>query len=275
MPSAQKIADYILSVAPTALGIAGDDNGFLYGDSSILVASVAVCWSPTLEVIRKAASLRTQMIVTHETLFFSVTGGDLEGKTDRWFREVSADRKPPNLLRKAALDRAGITVYRCHSNWDAVPEIGIVDAFAKLMGFDQETYHGRFVRVYETQPVSLGELAKQVRDRLGAEHCRIAGDFDKQVSRPGVMVGGLGQMFTVAEEVAANGADVAIFGEALDYTFRYATESGLAVIETEHCVIENVGLRELARVLDERFPDLTVHFLDSGSPGRMLPRSWA
>jgi putative NIF3 family GTP cyclohydrolase 1 type 2 len=270
MPTAQDVADYIVSVAPLELGISGDSTGFMYGDESTQVERLVVCWSPTIEVIRRAASLRAQMIVAHEPLFFSAAHANLEGETDRWFEEVSTERKPPNLLRKAALDRARIVVYRCHSNWDAAPGVGVVDAFANLMDFRVEAHHGRFARVYEIVPVTLGELATRVRDRLSVEHCRVAGDLDRRVSRPGVMVGGLGQMFTAAEEVGAHGADVVIFGEALDHTFRYALELGLAVIETEHGAMENVGLRELARVLSERFPEVRVQFLDTGPPGRVL-----
>jgi len=55
-------------------------------------------------------------------------------------------------------------------------------------------------------------------------------------------------------------------GEMLDYTMRHALELGLALIETSHIGSENFGLRNLAKVLRGRFPDLGITFIDSRTP---------
>lgn len=78
-------------------------------------------------------------------------------------------------------------------------------------------------------------------------------------------------MRSSAAEGALNpGADVAILGEMIDYTGRYAREAGLAPIETAHGSSENPGACGVADVLRRQFPGLRVEFLDAGIPGQVV-----
>ena len=91
-------------------------------------------------------------------------------------------------------------------------------------------------------------------------------DLNRKITKVGTAIGGLGQSFNLPEELHRLGAEVGIFGEMVDYTIRHAIELDLAVIEAGHLATENPGIRNLAKALEDRFPDLRVVFLDTGIP---------
>ena len=60
---AGEVAKKIESIAPISSGMAGDELGFVFGNSDVEVRGVAVCWSPTLDVILQVEKLGCNMIL--------------------------------------------------------------------------------------------------------------------------------------------------------------------------------------------------------------------
>lgn len=264
MVKALEVCGALETIAPLSTGNPEDELGFLYGEPERPIQGVTTCWAPTLALLERSAAEGRDLLICHEPLFFPLCQGDLEGSGASWIEEKPVEEKIINCRRRQVLERSGMVVYRAHSNWDNAPGLGIVDQFAALMGFRREIYRGRYARIYEIEPVSLAELALQAKRKLNLSHIRVLGAPARLVSRPGVLIGGLGQLFTSPEEIAEHGADVGLFGEMLDYTFRCALELGLCAIETSHRAMENPGMRAMAEWLKERFPGLPVEFMDSG-----------
>lgn len=181
-------------------------------------------------------------------------------------------KKTPNLLRHEILNRNNMVVYQTHKNWDAAPGWGRYDAFPKLLGFEKEINRGRFIRVHEIKPVKVGVLAEIIRKKMDLPMVRIAGDTGKKVSKIATAVGGLGQIYGIAEEPYNFGAEVLVFGEAVDYAIRYCVDNGMIAIETSHVLSENPGVKNLAEKLKEKFSGTKVVFLDAGYPFNSLMR---
>jgi putative NIF3 family GTP cyclohydrolase 1 type 2 len=261
-----EIADIIEQHAPISSGMEGDELGLLAGDPQAEVTGVITCWSPTLEVLERAAALGANVVLSHEPLTWGICGRDPEAGL-KWYDERHPTAKVPNQLRmKAVLDHA-LAVYRYHSNWDWAPEYGQVDMLVKLL--ELGSYYGgcRTAPVYEREPISVGELARQACEKLGIGPIRIVGDPERIVSRISVTHGGFGQIFTVPEVAADAGAELALFGEMLDYTIRYCVEIDLAAIELGHCASEQPGMEGMAQYLRERIPaDIPVECIYSGEP---------
>lgn len=256
---ARDVAAYIEELAPLETAVAGDVNGFMFGDEDSEVRGICVCWSPTYQVIRQAIESGASMIVCHEIPFFF--------KTDSpWFGDRKTETKLPNLERFKLLLHHGICIYRAHSNWDVVPGYGNCDAFGRALGFSREVARSKLSRVYEVAPISVQDLVAHVKSCLNMDRVRVVGNLSKVVTKVGTACGGLGQFFNYPEELVALGAEVAVMGEVLDYTMRHALELDLPVIETMHIGSENFGLKNLAQLLRERFPELHVTFIDSGIP---------
>ncbi len=256
---ASEVIEFVESLAPPSRGVTADRIGVVFGSVELLVSAVGVCWSPTLYVLEEAARRDVNLIITHEILFFY-------RKPTEWLVAPRTESKTCNLRRMRILLECNMCVYRAHSNWDIVPEVGNCDAFAGALGLVNEIAQSRFGRVHVIEPVTLEQLVKHVKHRMRLECVRVLGDPTQLVSRIGTACGGLGQMYEFPEEMANLGAEVVIFGEALDYTFRHAAELRLAVIETAHMTSEKYGLIYQANMLQERFPQLPVHYLDCDIP---------
>lgn len=263
---AGKVAHRIESISPISMGAPGDELGFLFGDGDVSVRGVAVCWAPTLEVIEQAEALGCNMIVCHEPLFYHKSWSqDPEAKLV-WFEEADDEDKAVNRGRRAALQRMGGCAYRAHSNWDVVPGIGVIDAAAEALGFGPPVQRGRYTTVHEIQPTTVRALAHRTQQTLGTGPIRVVGDLDREVTRVGTMLGGLGQMFNAPEEMANFRVEAGVFGECLAYGLHLARELNVAVIEAGHGATENPGVRALAQWLTEGLRPLNVRFIDSGRP---------
>lgn len=255
----REVAAFIEQLAPLETAVLGDVNGFMFGHGDTEVRGIAVCWSPTLEVIQESITQGLSLIVCHEIPFFYHSDSP-------WLHNARTECKRANLERIKLLSKHGMCVYRTHSNWDVAPGHGNCDAFGEALGFVHEIARGRLSRVYQVPPTSVKQLARHVKQRMRLDVVRVAGDPSTVVTRVGTGCGGLGQLFNYPEELAALGAEVAIMGEVIDYTIRHALELGLALIETSHIGSENYGLENLADLLQHQFPNLRVMFLDSGTP---------
>ncbi len=256
--TAEEIEQIVLQIAPREQALLGDPTGLIYGSPQIEVTGVAVTWTPNLRVLHQATAQKLNFILTHELPF--IPEADSE-----WFATYGDEAQAPaNVARRALLDRYGMVICRCHSNWDCAPGEGVADSLARVLGLTEVVHTSRFVRVYEITPVTLAELATHIKRRLGVPQVRVGGDLARVVSRVGLGYGGLAQAFNFVDEFAMNGADVVIAGEAVDYAIRGALDANIAFIETSHIGSENPGMRNFARLLRERLPEaIPVEFLDA------------
>jgi putative NIF3 family GTP cyclohydrolase 1 type 2 len=261
---AMKIVDFVNIFAPHEAGVPNDgQSGWKFGDPEQEIGAVAVCWSPTFDVLKRCIELGANMIICHEPLLFSASNGP-------WYKEKSTEEKEVNLRRLEILKKYGICVYGCHSNWDVKERIGVVDTLGELLGFKKVVGKGFCTRVYQVEPIPLWSLADKVKIRVRSEKVLVIGDLDRKVTKIGTSIGGLGQMFTSPEEIHALGAEVGIFGEMLEYTRRYAIELGLSIIEAGHSSTEMPGLENLAKAIKDKFSVLKVFFLENTIPWRYM-----
>jgi len=221
-------------IAPLRYSLPGDKNGLEFGSKENEVSNIVVCWSPTLEVIRKAIELKTNLIVAHEWLIYDYL-------RNRWItKELHKTEKKTNLERISLLARHAISVLKYHSNWDIAPG-GVSDSFGEYLGFENLVYSRGLARVYKETPMKLSELAELVGRKLEIQCLKIIGNLERKVSYIGTALGGLGQIFTYADEFANTKTEAIIFGETLAYSEIYAWESGYSCVVTSHEASEMPG----------------------------------
>lgn len=252
----EDIASYIENeIAPLEYGLPGEKNGLEFGSLDNEVSGIIVCWSPTLRAIGKAIKYNANVIVSHEWLVY-------EYANSKWMEnENKTFGKTPNLKRQKLLSENGITVLKYHSNWDIAPG-GIADSLGEYLGFRNLVEKGRLIRVYEERPIRLKELANLVGERLKLTYLRIYGDPNRKVSYVGTAAGGLGQIFTYADDFAKSRAQVLIFGEMLQYTEIYAHESGYSYIVTSHEASEMPGMLKMTSLLKNKFRQISVNYVE-------------
>jgi len=251
------VAKYIeKEIAPLKYSLPGDKNGLEFGSLDNEVIGIVTCWSPSLMVIEKAVSLQANLIISHEWLIYNHTGS-------KWLEsETRTTAKAPNLKRSTILSQNNMSLLKYHSNWDIAPR-GIADSFGEYLGFKNLVKKGKLVRVYKEKPITLEALARSIAEKLKISNVKVSGDLNKKVKYIGTAPGGLGQIFTYADDFANSGAEVLIFGEMLEYTEIYTNESGYFYIVTSHEASEMPGMLKLTSLLKDRFAQIPVNYLKS------------
>jgi len=258
----KEVIDYILEIAPfqDEYGEIPRDDSIVFGNPDTEVKGIGVTWSSTINVLKRAEKYGLNFIITHEFLFWP-------HNQTIWFKsDENIMRKKPNLLRYEILKKNDMVVYNTHKNWDAAKDWGMCDAFPKLLGFRYEIARGRFIRVHRINPVKVKDLAEMIKGKMKLPVIRVAGDIERKVSKIATAVGGLGQIYGIAEEPANLGAEVVVFGEAVDYAIRCCVENGMVAIETSHILSENPAVKNLAKKLKEKFKGVKIMFIDAYYP---------
>lgn len=245
------IDDHFRARAPW---VDGNDtlDGFKYGYHDRKVTGIAVCWQALRESIEEARDLDCNLLITHESLFYTSRDDD-EGQKNT----------EPGLAKRLLLDDAGITVYRCHDAWDVFPGIGIVDAWSEFLGLGKPVGTQKFYNLHEIPTLMAWELVQIITERvkeLGQQAIEFTGDMHAAVDRVAVGTGAI----TDFRVMHAMGADFLV---GTDDGFRHTREGawardlGLPYCVVNHATAEIPGLLNLVTYLKEQFPDVPVKFV--------------
>ena len=250
---ATEVGAFVESLSP---GV-GQEEGFRFGEPGIEVSGVLVCWMATVEAIETAASAGCNLVICHEELTFPYEFRDPSAIRNLWWR--------PNARRLSLLGKHDITVYRAHGMLD---RYSILDDFGRVLGLPEPVVREGYIRIFEVEPLSVRQLAEQVKQRTGLPYVRVTGDLDQIVHRIGAPWGGLGLSLNTSfmQAVLAHEPDVFVAGETDDYGMRFALDAGVPMIETSHATSENPGLEHFAAELQREFPTITVVFYANPVP---------
>ena len=259
---AREIAKVFEEIAPLDSGIPGDELGFIWGDPEIQVRGMGCMWCAHTGSIQYCAEHDINMIICHEALW-------LPPQDSPWYECPDKAQLFSNQKRRELLEKHGITVYRSHSNWDALPDYGIADSAVASLGFDslQLVSRRKFFSVHElSAPLSVQQLSEHVETALDYDGCRVFGDKDKPVRRFAFLIGGFGENQLHMPQVAMEmGAEAVIIGEMSEFIVMACLEMDLPVIETLHSISEIPGIKCQAKVLAQRLQQLRVQYVPSGA----------
>lgn len=247
---AEEIGRFIEQLVPERpLGM---DEGFRWGDPLVEVTGVMVAFFPTVEAIEACAARGMNLLIVHELLQMPYP----------WRGEAGLEQHltwPVNFNRIGRLAKHEITLFRAHG---ALDHFCIHQAFVNLLGLGEPVVEDGFSSLFEMEPLPLGDVAEDVKRRVGMAAVRVCGDLDREVARVGLPWGGTGLSLNASflNSVIRHGPDLLIAGESDEYAMRMVRDCGVALIETGHAISEEPGLESFARHLAESFPGLPVEF---------------
>ncbi len=259
--TARDIAKIFEQIAPLDSGVPGDELGFIIGNPDIPVKGIGCMWCAHTESIQYCIDNDINMIICHESVW-------VYSQTSPWYEAPDDSQIFSNKKRRELLETHGITVYRSHSNWDALPVDGIADSAVTALGIDglKTVNRQKFFSVQELpEPMNIQELLRHVEVGIGYEGCRLFGNKNKQIERFAFLIGGFGENQLHMPQVAMElGAEAIIIGEMSEFIVMSCLDMGLPVIETLHSVSEIPGIKRQTAILTNRFPDLQVTYVPSG-----------
>ncbi|MCX9025325.1 MAG: Nif3-like dinuclear metal center hexameric protein [Candidatus Methanoperedens sp.] len=209
-------------------------------DRAADVRKIAVALDPTDHVLKEAARLGANLLITHHTLIFD---------------PVNVISKRLSDTLKIAIDN-DISIYTMHTNYDKA-EDGVNDVLAEILGL-RSIVPLALGRVGEIKRTTAPEFASFIAKKLDT-HVQYTGD---QEIRKVMVVGGSGFRREYIEIALEHGADALVSGEMRHDALRYAGE--LCLFDATHYATEAPAMKRLC----ERLPVESVYIDDK--PAVML-----
>ncbi len=243
-----EIIQVLEGIAPASLAEEWDNVGLQLGDPRALVRSVWVALDPSPAVVSGACRSGADLLITHHPLFF------------RPMERIDLQTPLGAIVAQAVRD--GLSVVAVHTNLDAVSK-GLNDLLARRLGLrglrplipsrSAAAGAGRhgIGRVGSLRSASsLGELAAEVKQRLGLDALRIAGDPSLKVRRVAVSTGSGG---SVIQHFFNSGAQVFISGDLRYHEARDVESARLGLIDVGHFHSEHLMKEALVERLQKEF----------------------
>ncbi len=223
------------SIAPQSLAEEFDRGRIgLILDRGADVRKIAVALDPTDQVLKEAARLGANLLITHHTLIFD---------------PVNLISKQLSDTLKIAIDN-DISIYTMHTNYDKV-EGGVNDVLAELLGLANIT-NLALGRLGEMEPMGTQEFASFISEKLNT-HVQYTGNSE---IRKIMVIGGSGFRREYLDIAFENGADALVSGELRHDIIRYARK--LCLFDATHYATEAPAMKKLCK----RLPEDTVFIED-------------
>jgi len=227
------------------------------GSRDTKVTNIVTAMFPTVKVIKKAISLNANFIVCHEPTFYNHTD-DVS-----WLQNDDVYRYKADLLKNN-----NITVWRNHDYIHHLVPDGVTTALVAQLNWKQ---YQQGANTFMINPnITLKDLIKYVKDKLGIEKVRYIGDPDQSCSNILVLPGaGGGKVQITAIETYK--PDVLICGEIAEWEtaeyVRDAVEEGhaLALVVVGHIASEEVGSVFMMNWLRQHLTGIQVTHIPSGN----------
>jgi NIF3 (NGG1p interacting factor 3) len=257
-------------------------EGLCAGNAQSAVRGVAVCYAPTLEILRRAAAEHKNLILSREHPFFlhgglhySYTSGGLE---------AALKDDPVTNAKREIISANQLMVLRFGGAWDQFnpkgPSIALAQALSLSPISPAPTDRSRGV-VCNVSRVTLPALAQTAAGRLKAYSPRIVGDPQASVTRLAVLAGETDPTPALARLLSDPKIDGIIAGaggtvDEVDGAIAYfrdliATGRKIAMLAVGYGPSQEPGVAEFARWVKPVFPSLPVEWWPARDPS-WIPR---
>ena len=246
-------------------------EGLCAGSSQWLVHGVAVCYAPTLEVLRRATAERRTLIVSREHPFYLHGGFNYSYGTEGLEGALKDD--PVVQAKREIIQSNRLMVYRFGAAWDQFRPKAQSRALAEALGLTPLTVEpsdrARGI-VCTLPPTSLAKLAQTAAEKLKTRHARVVGDPQLVVTRVAVLAGetdptpGLAALISdrrIDGVLAGGGGVVDEVDGAIAY-FRDVVATGrrIGMLTVGYGPSQDAGVAEMARWLRGVLPDQSVEW---------------
>jgi putative NIF3 family GTP cyclohydrolase 1 type 2 len=180
------------------------------GDPNTVIKGIATTMMATFDVVQRAAADGLNMVITHEPTFYSHEDKTADLRDDSVYR-----------VKQDFLDKNQMVVFRFHDHWHAMRPDGIATGMTEALGWTKMVDPAN-PRQFLFHEMTLGELAKQMQDRLKIRTMRVVGDPALKVRKAAANWGYAGSL----RAFARTDLDALIIGEAREWELiEYAADA--------------------------------------------------
>ena len=225
-------------------------DGFKAGDPATVVTGVATAVMATLDVLRRAAAARQNLVITQEPTFYSANDDPGSRATD-----------PVYLAKKAFIDEQRLVVWRFSDHWNARQPSESATALAAALGWTRNRLP-EAEQIYQVPETSLGALIAHVRSRLGAKGgLRTVGKPDMRVRTVFISTGSTAVASSILN---LRRADAVLTGEPREWEAvpfvldTWSADHGKGLIAVGRNVSETPGMQACATWIRSFVPEVRV-----------------
>ncbi len=237
----------------------GTVDVFKAGDPDTPLTGIATTFTATMDVLRRAAAAKRNLIITHEPTFYNHT-------------EQTADIEGDSVLaaKRALIAKHGLVVWRFHDHWHRHKPDGVIEGMIDALGWRKfQRPAGR--ALFLLPPTTVGRVASDLRARFKANSIRVVGDPEMKVTKAGFSPG---SPSTLAELRMLQNEEVELLvaGEVSEWAVAEYTRDAAAAGKRKallllgHAVSEEAGMENCARWLRTFVKEVAVEFTPAGEP---------
>jgi putative NIF3 family GTP cyclohydrolase 1 type 2 len=244
-------------------------DNIVAGAPETRVRSIATTMMATLDVLKRAHAAGFNMIITHESTFFSHEDRTDDLRRDDTFRFKADFIKQNDLV-----------VFHFHDHWHFRQPDGIFAGMARELGWEKNLVAtssiptgqpGKAEGLFSFPGITLAALSRQMQSRLRIRTMRVMGDPNMRVGRALASWGHLSLMPGVPY-LARPDVDVLIVGETREWELveyvqdQIASGKKKALIVLGHVVSEQAGMKYCADWLKPFIPEVPIGFVAATEP---------
>jgi putative NIF3 family GTP cyclohydrolase 1 type 2 len=258
-------------------------EGLCAGNAQTAVKAVAVCYMPTLNLLRRAATEGRNLIISREHPFF--LHGGLNYSYTTGGLEAALKDDPVVQAKREVINTNKLMVYRIGNAWDQFKPKAQSRSLAVALGLKPDDNpvgdRGRGV-VCNVPRTTLAVVAQTVADKLKAYSSRVVGDSAAGVTRIAVLAGETDPREALAELLADPKIDGIITGgggvvDEVDGAISYfqdmiASGRRIAMLALGYGPSQDPGVEQMAKWVRTVLPDSDVAWWPVGDPS-WIPRT--
>lgn len=235
---------------------------FKAGDPQTPVTGIAVTMMATLDVLKRAAARKQNLIITHEPTFYD--------DPDKFETVVQGEKDEVLAEKRAFIEKNHLVIWRFHDHQHRMQSDQVELGNAHKLGWEkfQDPANQYFFTIPGT---TVGKLADEVKKRFGIAAVRIVGDHDMKVTHVALSPGAGGAKKEIAALENSN-IQVLLAGETREWeTVEYVADAVTegrhkALIVLSHVPSEQSGMEECARWLKTFVNEVPIEFVATPDP---------
>ncbi len=235
-------------------------DNIIAGTSDIPVKGIATTMMATLDVVKRAAAAGRNMVITHESTFFSH-----QDRTDNLQQDATYQYK------LEFLNKNRMVVFHFHDHWHGrKPADGVAVGMMRELGWEKFA-DPQNPKSFTFSEMPLARLAQELETKLKIRTMRVVGDPKLPVKRALASWGNCSLMPGVPF-ISRPDVDVLIIGETNEWELvEYAQDlisSGQkkALIVLGHVVSEQAGMKYCAEWLKGFINEVPIEFIATVEP---------
>jgi putative NIF3 family GTP cyclohydrolase 1 type 2 len=227
------------------------------GDPETPVTGIVTCMFATMDVLRKAAALRCNLVITHEPVFYNHRDVTEQFKNDSVFLE-----------KKRFIDDHKLVIWRFHDYIHRMQPDGIDYGMVRKLGWQKYLVDGTSNQIIVPEK-SLREIVIYLKRIFPGNTLNVIGNPEMKLTNIRFSAGAPGSSVHIAL-LENEDVDLVIGGEVPQWeTYEYVRDAVIqgrrkAIIFLGHIPSEEAGMEYGAEWLRTFIKDLPVNFISCG-----------